>query len=295
MPELPEVETIARDLEESLVGKRFVSVAIYWPGVIACPSVEAFQRGIVGRAVTGVSRRGKYLIIHLTSPSQPAAGEEESTLLVHLRMTGKLCGKKTRSPRTKHTHLILELQAEERTSHGEHGTDNHVWLHYIDPRKFGRFYLVSDSSEVVGGLGPEPLSPDFTPDALGSALRRRSRRLKPLLLDQHFLAGLGNIYVDEALYTAGLHPLRPANSLSVEEEMGLHRAIVSVLQRAITNRGTTLNDYRDGHGRPGENQHLLRVVRREGRPCPQCGTEIERIVVEGRGTYLCPSCQSCGP
>lgn len=284
MPELPEVEVIARDLRGLLVGKRFISVTVYWPGVIAHPPVEEFQKRIPGCAITNVGRRGKYLIIHLVN-------REKMFLLVHLRMTGRLFGEKTESPRKEHTHVIFELRAGEFKGQGKSVAEDHLWLHYVDPRKFGRFYLVSDPDEVVGSLGPEPLDPDFTSDVLGRALRRHSRRLKPLLLDQHFLAGLGNIYVDEALYAARLHPLRPANSLSMEEVQALHHAIVSVLQRAIANRGTTLSDYRDGQGKPGVNQFYLRVFQREGRPCPRCGTEITRIVVEGRGTYLCPSCQ----
>ena len=291
MPELPEVETIARDLAATLVGKRTVSVAVGWPGVVAFPSLEDFELGPVGRAVAAVSRRGKYLIIRLAADHQCPSEPKESWLLVHLGMTGTLCVERAPSPPTKHTRMIMELRDEDSDVQDEQYDGHHLWVRFTDPRKFGRLYLVSDPGQVVGKLGPEPLSAGFTPDALGSAMRNRSRRLKPLLLDQHFLAGLGNIYVDEALFSARLHPLRAASTLSQSEVRSLHTAIASVLRQAIANRGTTLDDYRDGHGRPGRNQHALRAVRRKAQPCPICGEEIQRIVVEGRGTYLCPACQ----
>ena len=296
MPELPEVETIARDLRGLLVGKRLISATVHWPGAIARPALEAFHLGIHDRTVVGVCRRGKYLVIGLAKCCPSTLREDVSYLHVHLGMTGQLRSDVTRCAESPHIRVILEFCEEKRTSQNGHDAHDHLRLHYIDQRKFGRFHLASDPSEVTRHLGPEPLSPEFSSAWLARAVRGRSRRIKPLLLDQHFLAGLGNIYVDEALFVARLHPLRPADSLSPPEVVALHQAIDSVLRQAIANRGTTLEDYRDGRGRPGENQHSLRVVRRKGEPCPCCSGKIERIVVEGRGTYLCSNCQSlvCG-
>ena len=286
------METIARDLQSLLVGKRLISATVHWPGAIARPALEAFHLGIHDRTVVDVYRRGKYLVIGLARRCSPEFREDLSYLHVHLGMTGQLRSDVAPSPESPHVRVILEFcEDEDGGSQNGHEGHNHLRLHYIDQRKFGRFHLASDPSEVTGHLGPEPLSPEFSTAWLAGAVRDRSRRIKPLLLDQRFLAGLGNIYVDEALFAARMHPLRPADSLSRSEIVALHQAIDSVLRQAIANRGTTLQDYRDGRGRPGRNQTSLCVVRRKGEPCACCSGAIERIVVEGRGTYLCPRCQ----
>jgi len=269
MPELPEVHTIARDLNGLIRGKEISSVIINWEGAIHCPAPEEFRRLLTGRRILSVGRRGKFLVTDLSDGVH---------LLVHLRMTGQLLATQPSPTDHKHTHLILEF------ADGES-------LHYVDLRKFGRFYLVENTEPILGSLGPEPLSDELSPDVLWRKLATRRRRIKPLLLDQHFLAGLGNIYVDESLFGAGIHPTRRANDLSPVEASRLHKSIVSVLTGAIANRGTTLSDYRDARGNRGSNQNHLQVARREGQPCPRCGSPIERMKLEQRGTYFCPVCQ----
>jgi formamidopyrimidine-DNA glycosylase len=164
-------------------------------------------------------------------------------------------------------------------------------LYFRDPRKFGRISLVADPAPLVGKLGPEPLEASFTAEALGALLAGRRRQLKPALLDQTLVAGLGNIYVDEALWRAGLHPLRKADSLSDGEIARLRDAIHDVLANAVAHKGTTLRDYRNPAGEPGDNQFFLAVYHRQGEPCQRCGTPIERMVVGQRGTHICAQCQ----
>ncbi len=269
MPELPEVETIVQDLRALILGKEIASVSIAWERIISCPAPDEFRQRLVGRRIAGIRRRGKYLVLQLS---------DGNYLLIHLRMTGRLLTIPPLPEDRKHVHAVFEFSD---------GTA----LHYADLRKFGRFYLVSDTQPLLGGLGPEPLSPGFSADEFCVRLSRRKRRIKPLLLDQHFIAGLGNIYVDECLYKAGVHPLRRASELSREEAARLHDSIIAVLSTAIANRGTTLSDYRDAEGNPGSHQDHLQVVRKEGQPCTRCGHPIERLVVAQRGTYICPACQ----
>lgn len=274
MPELPEVETIVRHLRSQLVGQRIGEVEVRWPGCIATPTVAEFKRELVGREVLDVRRRGKFVIVALSGCR---------FLLVHLRMTGRLTIEDAGHSGIDdapdlHTHAIFHFVSGKA-------------LHFRDTRKFGRLYLVEDPSEVVGDLGPEPLADEFTPHALHRLLRGHHKRLKPLLADQRLLAGLGNIYIDEALWEARLHPLRHAHTLSAEEAARLHGAIRKVLNQAIENLGTTLRDYRTPVGESGENQETLAVYGRQGKPCPRCGELIQREVVGGRGTWYCPLCQ----
>lgn len=278
MPELPEVETIARHLRVQLVGQRLEGVEVRWPRCIATPAVAEFERELTGREVSDVGRRGKFVVVSLSGGR---------FLLVHLRMTGR---------------LIVEGEEVHGANSGM-GPDPHVHatfrfasgrvLHFRDPRKFGRLYLVEDPAQVLGGLGPEPLADDFTPQDLYDLLRNRRGRLKPLLADQRLLAGLGNIYIDEALWEAGLSPFCRAHTLRVGEVARLHAAIRKVLSRAIENLGTTLRDYRTPLGELGGYQEVLVVYGRQGEPCPRCGTLIRREVLGGRGTWYCPSCQNC--
>lgn len=269
MPELPEVETIVRGLRKPLVGHQITGVHVGCETLVASPEVKEFARGLVGQRILDVRRRGKYLIFTLSSGR---------SLIVHLRMTGRLLIKDPGDELDKYDHLIFEL-------------DDGRELRFNEMRKLGRVYLVDDADEVVGDLGPEPLDDDFTLAHFAALLSGRRGKIKPLLLNQRFLAGVGNIYADEALFAAGIHPERRAETLTTEEIERLYHAIHQVLRQGIENRGTTLGAYRDAEGREGMNQGYLQVSRRTGQPCLRCGTPIERTVVGGRGTYLCPQCQ----
>lgn len=273
MPELPEVETIRRDLETRLTGRRVVSVSLLWEGVVDRPAFPQFVARLTGRTITGTGRRGKYLLLPL---------DDGATLVVHLRMTGRLRQQAADEP--AHHHLRARLALDD-------GTE----LRFEDQRKFGRLYLAehdADLAAVLTNIGPEPLDAAFTAPAFAQRLQGRHTRLKALLLDQRFVAGLGNIYVDEALFRARLHPLRTSDSLTEDETMRLHRGIVDALEQGIRNRGTTLSDYRDAWGSAGLNQEQLLVFRRNGRPCPACGATLEKVRLVGRGTHYCPSCQT---
>ncbi|MFQ6100460.1 MAG: bifunctional DNA-formamidopyrimidine glycosylase/DNA-(apurinic or apyrimidinic site) lyase [Anaerolineae bacterium] len=279
MPELPEVETVARGLQASLVGCTIVGVEVRWARSVAPPdgSTElaevpiAFARRLTGQMVTDVGRRGKWVVVALSGGD---------TLLIHLRMTGQLVLEPGECPGGRHVRVLLSL-------------DDGRTLRFSDTRKFGRLWLVDDPADVLGDLGPEPLADDFTAARLREMLARRRGRIKPLLLNQRFLAGLGNIYTDEALWRAGIHPLRRADTLTPIEVRRLHRAIQSVLRAAIASGGTTLPDetFQQADGQSGEFTSRLAVYGRSRQPCPRCGTIIERIKVSQRGTYLCPRCQ----
>jgi len=271
MPELPEVQTIIEDLiAAGIEGATIASVAIYWPRTIATPD---FVRRVRGQRIRRITRRGKYLVFDL---------ESSMYMLVHLRMSGRLHLRIAASGPEPHERVVFTL-----------ADGRQLCLH--DPRKFGRIHLVDNADAVLGALGFEPLAEAFTPLALADTLRRRRRMLKPLLLDQTLIAGLGNIYVDEALWESGLHPCRLSATLTDDEIKRLHGAIRLVLVRGITNRGTSLGKGRTNfasiaHTR-GENIHALQVFRRVGLPCPRCGTTIVRLVVAQRGTHICPRCQ----
>ena len=271
MPELPEVETLATDLRRLLTGAEFKSVEVLWPRSVAMPTAEELVRQLPGHQIRDVSRRGKFLVLSLSGCS---------ALLIHLRMSGQVRVEPATAPVDSHARVIFYL------------VDGRRML-FSDPRKFGRIYWTADAHCVLGDLGPEPLDDDFTARDFWTRLSAHKGALKPLLLNQTVLAGLGNIYADEALFAAGLHPLRKANTLSVAEGERLYHAIREVLQQAICHRGTTLDDerYQDAEGQPGEHAPHLRVYRRAGQPCLRCGTPIQRTVVGTRGTYFCPRCQ----
>lgn len=269
MPELPEVETIKRDLWPRLVGRTITGVTVGWEGCVDRPSVRGFCNQVAGRRIEDVGRRGKFLVLSLSG---------DRTLLVHLRMTGSLLIRDPTDPWETHARLAFRL-------------DDGKELRFVNVRKFGRIYLVQDPAEVVGDLGPEPLADDFTVDAFRALFENRRGMIKPRLLDQRFIAGLGNIYVDEALFRARIHPQRTADSLTSEEMGGLYDAIQEVLREAIADQGTSRSDYVRPDGTEGTHQERLRVSGKAGEPCPCCGREIERLVVGGRGTYVCPGCQ----
>lgn len=277
MPELPEVETVVRDLRKAgLVGCRIGRARVYWPRILEGLSPRQFCTRVRNRRIECVSRRGKFVVIRLSDGRH---------VLVHFRMTGQLAFSPRGTPRGPHQHLILEL-------------DDGRNLCYRDTRKFGRWRLLDDPRTHLGLLGPEPLDPGFTPRRFTGLLSARKGMLKPLLLNQGIVAGLGNIYVDEALFDAGLHPRRRCSTLGHEELLRLRRSIRKVLRRGIRARGTTLgrgqgNFYSVG-GRRGRNQDGLRVFRRHGQACPKCGTSIRRIIVVQRSTHICPACQKPG-
>lgn len=274
MPELPEVQTVVDDLAAAgLIGRRIDRARVFWPRSIAAPSVDDFSRCIAGRTVTSLGRRGKYIVIGLDPPWH---------LLIHLRMSGRLNLVPADVPRLAHEHVLLSLV----------GNDD---LRLFDPRKFGRCHLLADPAEVLGRLGPEPLAAGFSARVLGERLAAHRRMLKPLLLDQRCIAGLGNIYVDEALWAARLHPCRCSDTLTRRDIAALHRAIRRVLRSGLRHMGTSLgagaaNFYSVGRRR-GRNQDGLQVFRRTGLPCPRCRASIERIVVGQRSSHLCPNCQ----
>ncbi len=270
MPELPEVECIAQSLRIGTVdipplpGMKIARVSLRWPRHIAQPSPSSFRRRIRGRTILDVQRRGKYLVFPL----------DKDTMLLHLRMSGDLCVAQAGAAPGRFDHTVFHLEQP--------------WeLRFSDARKFGKVSLVTDPQTVLGGLGPEPLERGFTAKKLASLLDGRRARLKPLLLDQSFIAGLGNIYVDEGLFRAGLHPLRSADSLTEDETRSLWRGIRAALRSGIRHNGASI----DWVYRGGEFQNRFRVYQRSGEPCYKCKTPIQRIIVGQRGTHFCPQCQ----
>ena len=271
MPELPEVETIVGDLAPLIVGARIIRVRIRDPLLVSFPSRTGFNRRLTGGIIQGISRRGKYIEIKL---------EQGLMWLVHLRMTGRLQAGQT---------------IEERHRRGRFTLDNGVILHYFDLRRFGQMWAFWPGEEGnLGGycrLGPEPLSPKFDGSWLATEFAHRKAPVKSLLLDQGIVAGLGNIYTDEALFRAGIDPGRGGCSLTASDCQNLAEAIKGVLAQAIGGRGTTFRDYRSGRGTAGEYQRQLRVYGRAGQPCSCCGRVLEKIRLGGRGTVYCPHCQ----
>ncbi|GAB4256539.1 DNA-formamidopyrimidine glycosylase [Thermincola ferriacetica] len=273
MPELPEVETVKRSLEEKLLGKSIQHVDIFMDKVIKEPSVEEFQQILAGREILNLGRRGKYLLLYLSGGY---------VIVFHLRMTGQLIYSERTAGRAKHTHLVFRLS-----------DDNE--LRFTDQRQFGRVYLLPDDRlDRITGLrtmGVEPLTEEFTKEFLKKELKRKRTKIKVLLLDQTFIAGIGNIYADEALFRAKINPGRLASTLNQREISRLHRAIVEVLTEGIENRGTSIKDYVDGEGKSGNYQDLLKVYGKEEKPCPVCGSVILRKKIGGRSSYYCGRCQ----
>ncbi|GAB4580703.1 MAG: bifunctional DNA-formamidopyrimidine glycosylase/DNA-(apurinic or apyrimidinic site) lyase [Anaerolineales bacterium] len=294
MPELPEVETIARNLRDGharetplvqptyrvrepraeyvtalpstipVVGKTITDAQVLWPRTLAEPDEKAFFHQIVGQRIEAVGRRAKYLILHLS----------EQKLIIHLRMSGDILVTPLTEPLAPHDRLTLTLDAQYR-------------LAFNDTRKFGRVWLLNDPAPLFAELGPEPFSDDFTPAWLYAALHQKKRQLKPLLLDQTFLAGLGNIYTDEALHRAGLHPLTLSGTVNEEQATRLQNAIREVLTDGIRHNGSSI----DWVYRGGGFQNYFRVYGRTDEPCITCGTPISRIIVGQRSTHFCARCQ----
>ena len=269
MPELPEVETHIVELRPQLEGRRIEGASIFWPRTIAEPDPNQFCQLIQGRRFNKLQRRAKYMLLGL---------DAGWTLVVHLRMTGTLRVVPVGQVPARHTQVVLELERGEE-------------LHYRDLRKFGRFWLVRDPNEVLPKLGPEPLSRQFTGRWLHTVLAGRKAPIKAALLDQRIGAGVGNIYADEGLFRAHIHPERPAGTLTLKECQLLCRTIRHVLRTGIAWRGSFVSSYEPPSGVPGRFQARHQVFRRTGQPCPRCERTIERIPVGQRSTHFCPTCQ----
>jgi len=295
MPELPEVETIVNDLRPQLVGRRFESLQLTRDPAIRArlvryPSADKFIRRLRGRTIKTVERRGKYIVM----PLDPAAGEEklgangdvtttDQRVIVHLGMTGHLRVWEPEEAPVKHTHFRALL-------------DSGLELRYDDPRQFGRL-VVGSMDELIAArafparLGPEPIHGDLTEAEFERLIRARRRPVKSALLDQSFLAGVGNIYADEACFRAGIRPSRWTHRLTVRERRALYEAIQHVLENSIAARGSSIINYVDGFGLPGGNQEKLLVYGRSGEPCLRCGTPLQGTRLAGRGTVYCRKCQ----
>ncbi len=270
MPELPEVETVVRGLRAPLVGRTVRGTWHDWHKVIRTPDAESFAARIEGQTFRAVNRRAKYILAEL----------DDAILLVHLKMTGRLYV-------TPHD----AVHDADRWVHFRLELDNGHQLRFSDARKFGFVALTNDVATVTAKLGPEPLTDDFTPDVLKSRLAAHRKGIKALLLDQAFLAGVGNIYADEALHRAGIHPLRAADSLTDGEIVRLHGTIRDVLNLGIDREGASVSWYRKPDGTTGEAQNHFLVYDREDEPCLTCGTPIVKIRAAQRGTHYCPQCQ----
>lgn len=270
MPELPEVETIRRDLISRAVGHNFAKVTVFDPNALLTHSSTEFCRKLQDKSITDIRRRGKYLLILLSN------GE---TLILHLKMTGFL-----QTTRNGSNYVNSYTRASFCLTNGDE-------IHFCDKRRLGKIWLVENENEVIGKLGPEPLEKQFTPDLLGQLLKLRNVAIKALLCDQNLIAGIGNMYADEALFAARLHPLTKGTSLTDKQINQLHDAIVEVLKSAIGNGGASVDTYQRPGGELGFAQFFFKVAHRSGEFCLVCNSSIQRIAVRGRGTYYCPYCQ----
>ncbi|MBC8274003.1 MAG: DNA-formamidopyrimidine glycosylase [Chloroflexi bacterium] len=267
MPELPEVETIKNELSPQIIGRRFTGITVCDAKLVRQPSVEEFRQKLTGEKIISLKRRGKYLIFHLSGTTM---------LIIHLKMAGALLLNPEQA--NHHTRVIFHL-------------DNGSQLIFTDRRRLGAIWLVENELTITGKLGPEPLTPEFTAESLAKRLQSHKAPIKAVLLDQAFIAGIGNMYADEALFAARIHPLRKANSLSSQEIRSLHKAIVDVLRSAIDSRGASVDTYKLPDGELGTAHSNFSVAHRGGKLCPICGTSIQRLAIRNRGSYFCPNCQ----
>jgi formamidopyrimidine-DNA glycosylase len=270
MPELPEVETIKNELSPWVVGQSFTQVAILDTELVSGSSAEEIRRGLIRQKIESLERRGKYLIFHLSNGR---------SLIMHLRMTGV---------------LLLNPRGVDHYARAVFHFSNGHRLVFSDRRRLGLMWLVDDADAVVGKLGPEPLDESFAPGILGQRLSRHHIPVKAALLDQSIVAGIGNMYADEALFAARIHPLRKADALSPEEIQTLHNCIRKVLRAAIGSKGASVDSYVRPEGELGTAHFDFKVAHRGGEPCPVCGGTIERVLMQNRGTYFCPRCQPLG-
>jgi len=276
MPELPEVETIARELRPLVVGRTITGATLDWPNQIKYPAAADFPSAVKGREILSVDRRAKWVVATL---GPAVEGGQPAILAIQVKMTGELDVVTPETPKDKHVHVVFSL-------------DDGKELRLRDTRKFGRLavYPPEKADAVLGELGTEPLAEDFTLADFRKTLRRRKGRLKPLLMNQEFLAGVGNIYADEALWRARLHPLRSGAGLRADQERDLYQSLRDVLNEGIDRRGSSVDSYRAPEGR-GEMQNFLNVYGRTGKPCPRCGRPTRRIVIGARSTHFCSWCQ----
>lgn len=276
MPELPEVQTVVNDLREAgLPGRRILAVRVNRPQTVAPLSPTDFSRRLEGRIFEEIGRYGKYIHFKMSGGG---------SLLAHLRMTGQfdLGRPGTDDEADPHDRVMFSLDDGRR-------------LRFHDTRAFGRLIFTGHPDEILGRLGPDALDASFSPELFYQRLQKHRRQIKALLLDQSFIAGLGNIYCDEALFVTGIHPLRCSNTIDRQKARELLETLRSVLQTALKNRGTSLGEGETNYlsaGRRGENRSLLKVYGRAGEPCPRCGATIEKIYVAQRGTHFCPVCQA---
>ena len=270
MPELPEVETVVRNLRAPLIGHTVETMWHDWERTIHSPAPEEFAARINGQTFLAVNRRAKYILCEL----------DHDILVVHLKMTGRL-----------YVAAADAIHDADRWVHFKLGLDGGKELRFSDARKFGKVYLTSDITTITGKLGPEPLEDAFTVDLFRERLQGRKKQIKALLLDQTFIAGVGNIYADESLFRAKIHPMRGSDSLTDDEIIALHGTVRDALNAGITHEGASINWYRKPDGTQGESQNHFYVYGRDGEPCETCGTPISKIRVAQRGTHYCPSCQ----
>jgi formamidopyrimidine-DNA glycosylase len=276
MPELPEVETVSQGLQRRALGRRIQAVEVRHPGVIV-GSPEQFAGELEGRAIVSVQRKGKALALELSTENQPPR-----YLLVRLGMTGQFTVSARQTPLEPHTHVLLSLGEREE-------------LRFRDVRRFGRLRCCTpEELEVAfGRLGPD--AQQVTEEQFLNALRARRGAIKSWLMNQQVLAGLGNIYADESLFVAGIHPLAQPGRISLRKARHLFRAVRKVLERAVKLQGTSFRDYVDIEGRPGNYEPRLRVYQRTGEPCRRCGRPVRRLVIAGRSSHFCPRCQPRPP
>lgn len=277
MPELPEVESVRQGLEKMIVNEIIARVEVLWSNIIESPPVPEFKKRLKGQKFERVMRRGKFLLFYLT----------EDVLISHLRMEGKyqllsVADLRAEEIQDKHVHVIFHLESGQQ-------------LRYHDVRKFGRMSLIQKGKEFehksLKKLGPEPIASEFKLADMREFLTRRTKAIKGVLLDQEMVVGVGNIYADEILYQAKIHPEKPANSLTANEEELLYEAILDILAKAVEKGGSTIRSYENAFGENGRYQKYLQVYGKEDDNCARCGETIEKIKVVGRGTHFCPSCQ----
>ena len=274
MPELPEVETIRRDLNKELKGRKILRLKFYDWGKMLQPSPEVVKKAVEGKKIKDFGRRAKLLLMHLD--------DHGSTIAIHLKLSGQLFIRKHTDNPDRFTHVILELDRGEE-------------LRFNDLRKFGYMKLIENKEQlekILSEFGPEPLTSEFTFEKFKEIVSKSSRSVKIVIMDQQKIAGVGNIYADEALWIAKIHPEYPANKLTENKLKELYEAVQSVIKQGIDDRGTSVDSYYDARGKKGKHDQNLKVFRQDEKPCPRCGTIIKKIRVGGRGTHFCPQCQN---
>jgi formamidopyrimidine-DNA glycosylase len=280
MPELPEVETIRRQLNKDIKGRKILGLKFCdWPKMLL-PSPKEVEKAIKGKKIGDFDRRAKLLLMRL-SDDKAGLDDHETTIAIHLKLSGQLFLRKQTDSPDRFTHVIIELDGGEE-------------LRFNDLRKFGFVKLIKNKAaldEILSEFGPEPFTPEFTFETFKNIISNSSRSIKTVIMDQQKISGVGNIYADEALWQAKTHPEKPANKLNDKELKALFDSILLVLKEGIEDKGTSVDQYKDIYGQEGLHIKRLKVFRLDGEPCPKCGTEIKKIRVGGRGTHFCPNCQ----